>query len=126
MGQRPGSGRMGAGGQKGGRRGGEEKQERRQPPISPLRSALPATPQRRPAGIRAPCVTPPLCDVTCTSDQSPGGFHRCAPRANCGMVLTFSLLSGPAPVFAGSLRPWGAERCIRESVGGRALQGLPW
>ena len=80
--------------------------------ISPLRSPLPGRQRRRPTFICAPCVTPPLCDVTYTSGQSPGGFHRCAPRANCGAVFAFSLQSGPAPLPSGSLRPWGAGRCI--------------
>ena len=115
MGQRPGVGRMCAGCQKGSQRGGEEKQKRQQPRQNHhllFLALLSARPRRRPAFIGAPCVTPPLCDVTGTSGQSPGGFHRCAPRANCGAVLSISLQSGPAPVPAGSLRPWGAGRCI--------------
>ena len=54
MGQRPGSGRMGAGRQKGGRRGGEEEKQKRQQPWQSrhLASPLSARPRQRPAFIR--------------------------------------------------------------------------
>ena len=41
-------------------------------------------------------------------------------------LYTRLLQSGPAPLPAGSLRPWGAGRCILRAGRGRALQGLPW
>lgn len=73
-----------------------------------------------------PSVTPPPCDVTHAAGQSPGGFHRYTPRANCGAVLAFPLKIWPRP----------APRVFPETLGGgavhlragrwRALQGLPW
>ena len=43
--------------------------------IATLCSLLPGRPRRRRAFIAAP-ASPPPCDVTCNSGQSPGGFHR--------------------------------------------------
>ena len=85
--------------------------------IATLCSLLPGRPSdARP--LYPPVRHPPLCDVTCPSGQSPGGFLRRAQRASCGALLAFSLQSRPAPLPAWSLRPWGAGRCLRGPVGG--------